>query len=187
MPAYKGKAGAPKVAVVGDSITNYSTPQVERTLGGTYQYSVLGTPSIDLKDGREQLVKPALATNPNILVVELGINSARTGWDSNDLPHLEGILKDTDAVPCVVWVIPDALDVSYFDNNGPGTLHERILQFKASLEKRLPKNPNVHMAYWGDVERTHPEWYIAGDGLHNSPAGEQAYAEFILSSINSYC
>lgn len=187
MPQYQGKAGAPKVAVVGDSITNYATPNVEAALRSTYQYSVMGTPSITMQDARKPLVQAAVATTPDVLVVELGINNARDGWDSTDVTHMVRVLGDVRTVPCVVWVVPDALDVSYYDNQGPGTLHERILQFKASLEKRLPSYPNVHMAYWGTQERTHPEWYIPGDNLHNSPRGENAYATYVKNAVGTYC
>jgi hypothetical protein len=187
-PIYKGNTSGTKVGVVGDSITNYATPQVEATLAPTYHYAVGSTPGINLKDARGTWVRPMVGTHPEVLVVELGINSARDGWDSTDLPHLEGVLKDVRTVPCVVWVVPDALDTSYYDNQGTSapTLHERILQFKASLEKRLPANPNVHLAYWGAQERTHPAWY-GDDGLHNSNRGETAYATYVKNAITTYC
>lgn len=187
-PIYKGNTSGTKVGVVGDSITAYALPAVEATLAPTYHYSVGATPGIDLKGARTAHVQPMVATHPEVLVVELGINSARDGWTSADLPHLEGVLRDVRTVPCVVWVVPDALDASYYDNQGSSapTLHERILQFKASLEKRLPANPNVHLAYWGQQERTHPTWYDT-DGLHNTPRGENAYATYVKNAISTYC
>lgn len=187
MPQYQGKGT--KVAVVGDSITAHATARVEVELkAGGYAYSVLGTPSINLKDARVPLVQAAVATTPTIMVVELGINSARDGWDSTDLTYLARTMGDMGAVPCVVWVVPDALDTSYYDNQGTSapTLHGRILQYKASLEKRLPAYPNMHMAYWGDVVRTHPEWYN-GDGLHHSPAGQRAYGRYVRAQVDALC
>lgn len=174
--------------MVGDSITEYATPKVEGVLRTSYYYSVMGIGGINLKDARTKLVQPAVSTTPEVLVVELGINSARDGWDSGDLVHLEGVLRDVRSVPCVVWVIPDALDTSYYDNQGTSapTLHGRILQFKASLEKRLPSHPHVHMAYWGEQERTHPEWYT-DDRLHNTPAGKQAYATYVEAKVRTLC
>jgi lysophospholipase L1-like esterase len=141
-----------------------------------------------MRDARKPLVQAAVATRPDVLVVELGINSARDGWTSGDITDMVRILGDVASVPCVVWVIPDALDHSYYDNQGTSapTLHGRILQFKASLDKRVGTYPNVHVAYWGDVERTHPEWYN-GDGLHHSDAGKRAYGRYVRAQVDALC
>jgi lysophospholipase L1-like esterase len=187
MPQYQGKGT--RVAVIGDSITAHATTRVQAELNAAgYAYSVLGTPSINMRDARKPLVQAAVATRPDVLVVELGINSARDGWTSGDITDMVRILGDVASVPCVVWVIPDALDHSYYDNQGTSapTLHGRILQFKASLDKRVGTYPNVHVAYWGDVERTHPEWYN-GDGLHHSDAGKRAYGRYVRAQVDALC
>ncbi len=183
-PAYTGPEG-PRTAVVGDSITNSATSELGAELAGVRRF-VQGIDSIDLADGRNRLVKPVVSTDPSVVVVELGINSARETWNSADLAELEGALADLKAVPCVVWVTPTAMEASYYDHLGNGTLKTRIALFQASLAKRLPKNPNVHLADFGAIEATHPEWFQA-DGLHLSGAGRAAYAAYVADQVATHC
>lgn len=165
----------PKVIITGDSITAWSEAAFPK------DQDVRATPGIDLKDGRTKHVKPAVADKPDVLVVELGINSAREVWNSDDLPSLEGILADTNSIDCVVWVTPTALSPSYYDNLGEGTLKERIAAFQASLKKRLAANPNVRLADFGAVEKA--SWY-QDDHLHLNPTGQKAYAAFVLAAVD---
>lgn len=182
---YVGPAGAPRVAVVGDSITNYSSTQVQSAMSG-YRVSINSVPGIDLADGRAQLVKPVMATKPDVLVIELGINSAREVWDSADLVHLEGIMADAASVPCVIWVTPTALAPSYYDHLGKGYLRDRIAAMKASVAKRVAKRPNFHLADWGEIEGQHPEWFDA-DHLHPTTAGKVAYAQYLNEQVGALC
>lgn len=183
---YKGKAGGKRVAVVGDSITAYASTQVNAELAKDYMRSVNATPGIDLPTARTQLVVPAVATKPDVLVIELGINSAHDGWNSADLTRLERIMADAGAIPCVVWVTPTALAPSYYDHLGPGTAKERIEAMKASVAKRVAKRPNFHLADWGAIEGQHPEWF-KDDHLHNTDAGEAAYAAYLREQVGALC
>ena len=185
VPTYTGPQAQPRIAVVGDSITDYSTTALDRAFAKENRW-IKGIPGIDLADGRTQLVQPAVASKPDVLVIELGINSAREVWNSADLTHLEGILRDTDSIACVIWVTPNALEPSYYDHLGKGTINSRIEQFQASLTKRLPANPNVRVADWGATEVQHPEWYDA-DRLHPNAAGQKAYAAFVLAQVQQGC
>lgn len=185
MPPVTGPAGAPLVAVVGDSITNAATKPIGAELG-EYRRSVRGIDGIDLDAGYDELVAPALTLDPDVLVIELGVNSAREAWTSADLVDLERILKATDSVPCVVWVTVTATEPSYFDHLGDGTIATRIAGFTASLTKRLPANPNVKVADYGAIERANPE-LIGPDGLHPTAAGSRSLARFIDKSIADLC
>lgn len=183
-PVYTGPEG-PRVAVVGDSITNSATGELDAELAAKHRF-LHGIDSIDLADGRTRLVKPVVGSGPSVVVVELGINSAREVWNSADLVDLENVLADLKAVPCVVWVTPTALAGSYFDHLGEGTIKDRIAKFKASLLKRLPKYPNVHLADFGAIEEAHPEWFHA-DGLHLTATGQAAYAAYVADQVAAHC
>lgn len=183
---YEGPKGAKRVGMVGDSITAFSSTQLESALAKKYRRSVNGVPGIDLADALPQLVLPTVATKPDVLVIELGINSARESWDSKDLPYLEATLKAADTVPCTLWVTPTALEPSYYDHLGTGTIKSRIDAMKASLVKRLLKHPTVHLADWGAVEGQHPEWFDA-DHLHPSAAGKTAYASWLVEQVGALC
>jgi lysophospholipase L1-like esterase len=183
-PVYTGPQG-PRVAVVGDSITNSASDELDVALTSKRRH-LNGIDSIDLADGRTQLIKPVTATDPAVLVIELGINSAREVWNSDDLKHLEAVLADIKTVPCVIWVTPTALESSYFDHLGEGMISARIAMFQASLKKRLPKHPNVHLADFGAIEVQHPEWFHA-DRLHLNADGQVAYANYIADQVATHC
>lgn len=183
-PSYTGPVG-PKVAVIGDSITNSSTTELGDELAARHRF-VSGIDGIDLADGHAQLVKPVAETKPQVVVVELGINSARESWDAADLPDLEKVLADLKATPCVIWVTPTALEASYFDHLGDGTIASRIALFQASLKKRLPKYPNIHRADFGSVELQHTEWF-APDRMHLNQEGQSAYAAYVADQIATNC
>lgn len=172
----------PKVAVVGDSITAHSEAEVMASLGA-YARAVGGVPSMTMAAALDDRVRPAVTTQPDVLVVELGLNDALDGWDSSDLPTLEKMLSLLDGASCVVWVTPSALAPSYYDHAGPGTMQERAAAFKASLLKRLPKHPNQRLADFSVTELANPAWFDA-DHLHHSPAGRQAYADFVAQSVS---
>lgn len=179
---YQYAGTGPRVAVVGDSITAHAEADLTAALSG-YARAVGGVPSMTMADAIDERVRPAVVTAPEVLVVELGLNDALNGWDSSDLPTLEKTLALLDDAPCVVWVTPSALAPSYYDHQGPGTMQARAAAFKASLQKRLPKHPNQHLADWSATQLQHPDWFVA-DHVHHAPAGHQAYAQFVAQSVS---
>ena len=171
-----------KVAVVGDSITASAETQLLAALS-PYSRAVAGVEKMSMASGLDSRVRPAIATDPDVLMIELGINDAGNGWSrTTDLANLEATLAALDEATCVVWVTPSALAPSYYDANGFGTLQERIAAFKASLVKRLPAHPNQRLADFSVVQLTHPEWFST-DHLHLSVAGRRGYADFVASSV----
>jgi hypothetical protein len=177
--AYTGSGT--RVAVVGDSNTAHAEPQLVAALDGRAR-AVAGVPSMRMTAALDDRVRPAVATDPDVLVVELGLNDALDGWDSSDLPALEAMLSLLDDARCVVWVTPTALAPSYYDHQGPGTLQARAAAFKASLAKRLPKHPNQHLADYAPEQLQHPERFDA-DHLHHTAAGHEAFAAFVAESV----
>lgn len=169
------------VPVVGDSVTAWSAAGVTAAMPAAV---VTATPGIDLADGLVQLVRPAVATHPPVMVVELGVNSAGDGWTPADEADLAAVVAALATVPCVVWPLPDALVPSYYDSLGAGTLHDRIGAMRATMIATFP--PNVHLADWGPVEAEHPEWYHA-DRMHLSPAGQVAYGAYIAEQVATVC
>jgi lysophospholipase L1-like esterase len=181
---YTGPGEGRKVAVVGDSITAYAEPDLNAALSA-YTYTVEAKPGINLPDGYRTLVVPVAASSPDVVVVELGINSALYGWTSD---HARFIDKTMQALPdaCVVWVTPTALSPSYYDHNGVGKLADRIAEMRRSVLRRVPTYDNLHVADFGAVELANPGWYEA-DHLHLLPAGRKAYAAFVAESVRTFC
>jgi lysophospholipase L1-like esterase len=171
-----------RVAVVGDSITAHAEVELLAALEGTSR-AVGGVPSMTMVAALEDRVRPAIASGPDVVVVEYGLNDALDGWDRTDLPGLEAILALLDTAPCVVWVTPSALSPSYFDHLGPGLMQTRARGMRNSLLRRLPQHPNQRLADWSATQLLHPEWFLP-DHLHHSPAGHAAYAQFVAESID---
>lgn len=96
-PVYTGPDGR-RVAVVGDSITNGSSGALDSSLADQHRF-LQGVDGIDLAAGRTRLVKPVVESKPEVMVIELGINSAREEWNSADLADLESVLKGREAGP----------------------------------------------------------------------------------------
>ena len=186
---YEGNGSGVRVAVVGNSIVDRSRTEIKSSLNANgFSYHVSAEGGIAIPAARERLLPPVYASKPEVLVIELGINDAMTGWNSADLPHLERILKDLDAVPCVIWVTPDAQDPgpTWWDGaaHDGSTLNERLALFEASLLKRLPKHPTVHHADWGELQL---DEYYEADLLHPSPAGSLAFASYLSERIAALC
>jgi hypothetical protein len=182
---YEGPEGATRVVVVGDSIT-FMSGGYTRDLMGDYQTSITGVLGIGQVEGRGRLVQPGVAMQPDVMVIELGINSARESWDAADIPHLEGIMDDASSVPCVIYVTPSALEPSEYDSNGIGSMQDRLASMRGSIARRVAKRPNFHLADWGAVSRTQPSWFES-DGLHNSVAGRKAYAAYVNEQVRTLC
>lgn len=184
-PNYVGPTNGRTVAVVGDSITHYSESPIASAFPKDRR-SVEGIPSIDLPDGRTRLVKPVASTAPDVVVVELGVNSAREVWTSDDAHQIDLIMRDLADVPCVVWVTPTALSPSYFDHLGKGTIASRIEQMRKSVARRVAQYPNLHLADFGAVQGKHAEWFQA-DHLHPNAEGQKALATFMQMAVADAC
>jgi hypothetical protein len=178
-------AGAP-VTVVGDSITAWSSDAVRASLT-RYSVTLSATPGINLADGTAQLVLPAVATRPSVLVVELGVNTAGAAWDASAVADLAHTLDSVRSIPCVVWVVPTAqIPAPLYDPLGVGYIHDRIETMKVSMRKMFPSYPNVHLADWGPTEIQHPEWFYA-DRMHLSDSGKVAYGDYIKGQVSGLC
>lgn len=182
--AYTGPAEGRKVAVVGDSITAYAESDLNAVLS-PYTYTVEATPGINLPDGYKTLVTPVAASEPDVVVVELGVNSARDGWTSDHARFIDKTMAAL-ADACVVWITPTSLSPSYFDHLGEGTLAERIDAMRRSVLRRVPMYANLHLVDFGPTELAHPAWY-KDDHLHLLAAGRKAYASFVAAAIKSSC
>lgn len=185
-PPYVGPKGTQRVGVVGDSITAYSTPEIQGALG-RYQRSVIGIPGIDLPNGLSDLVVPLAISKPDVAVVELGVNSAEHGaWTTDKAAYIDKILAVLSGVRCVVWVLPTSLPVSFYDQFGPGSLQGRVALVYKALQAQVASHPNLHIFNYGTTEQEHPDWYVK-DHLHPTDTGKLELAGFISSAIKSAC
>lgn len=188
LPAFSGPDGSRRIAVVGDSIVAGAKADLDAALEGADR-SVGGVSGIDLPAGATLLVQPAVDAEPDVLVVELGINDAHDGWDPLiDEPNLDRVLDLVDPVPCTIWLLPDVLEPTALDHDHGQTtsLHQRIGQLWAALDARAAAHPRLHLDRFGVEQRTHPERYQA-DGVHPDEAGSAALAAHVAEAIDEHC
>lgn len=188
LPALTGPTEARRVVVVGDSVVAGAKADLDAALADT-RHSVGGVAGIDLPGGSTLLVQPAVATDPDVLVVELGINDAHDGWSpAVDEVNLDAVLATVAGVDCVIWLLPDVLEPTALDadHGQTTTLHARIRRLWSALDARLPRHPNLHLDRFGTVQRTRPDWYQA-DGVHPNAAGNAALARHVVASIDEHC
>ena len=188
LPGFSGPDGARRVAVVGDSIVAGARSDLEGHLADV-DHSVGGVSGIDLPAATTLLLGPAVDAEPDVLVVELGINDAHDGWDPEvDEANLDRVLALVAEVPCVIWLLPDVLEPTAMDHDHDqtSTLHARVRQLWAALEARAEAHPRLHLDRFGAEQRTHPEWYQA-DGVHPNAAGSAALAAHVADAVDERC
>lgn len=169
---------SPKVGIVGDSITASSTPQLRLSFGSN-PVSINAVPGIGMQPGRGlTMVQTMVATKPDLLVIELGINNLADGWGADDVADMDRILVAARPVPTVLWVVPTSLAPCYYDGPSGTTLRQRIVAFRLALLSHAARYRNVRVADFGLPEDAHHEW-LGPDRLHLSPQGTEAYAQFM--------
>jgi hypothetical protein len=157
---YVGPAGAPKLYVVGDSITYQATDDLNAQFQSAYQVRIDGSSgaSSQYMSSRAQA---AAASGPDVAVVELGTNDPVPLYGLT-LAQSETWLETIDGwfplTTCVVFVTPWSGTVS----RPPGAL-AAIDQFERSTFARI--------ADW-DAAAT-PDDYAGGDGIHPNSSGRQ--------------
>jgi lysophospholipase L1-like esterase len=164
----------PKVVVVGDSITALSRPQIEHTLGASYDVDVQAIAGKRIVQMLPAL-RTALKSDPFAVVENLGTNDAiqaRAGYDWKK--SWNELISTTRNVPCVVLTTIGAGADAY----GAGTIGTVINTDIASLVARDPQK--YKEVDWYGFLKSHAssDWrtYLAADLLHPLPPGRQVIA-----------
>jgi lysophospholipase L1-like esterase len=153
----------PEVALVGDSLLNEATDEAEAA--SDEDVTIRSFPGITVAQGAG-LVDEAVATDPDVLVVELGTNDA---MGRTDLGSIDAVLDSAGGVECVVWVTV-------------AERHEGAREINAHLAEQADARDNLRLVRWDQEVADHPEWYVQ-DGIHHTEAGQVAFAEAISAGI----
>jgi lysophospholipase L1-like esterase len=173
---YRGLAGAPRVAIGGDSITALSRDRIVGAL--TDRYRVL----VNAYSGRTIAeVTPAIArqvaTHPDIEVVNLGTNDLdreNPRWRAD----LDRMLRLVAGVPCVVAVtIYDGRHLPVDANIGT--------EINARL-RAVAAEGSVHLVDWNAAVHRDPGLIVA-DGIHPDLGGQRWLARSIRDAIDTDC
>lgn len=166
------------VVVVGDSILQMSTKEVEAALRAAgWKPAVMGVYGSTIRGGTQgswpktvhNLVR---LMHPKVAVVELGTNDAMEqrccGHVGDDVDALMHELRD---VPHVQW-----LNVQ--EGRTFSASSERVNRELRAATKRWS---NLQIVDFSDRFKGHPDWH-SGPGPHLTPAGQVAFAQLVVQA-----
>jgi lysophospholipase L1-like esterase len=195
--AYVGEPSATKVALVGDSLLFaagwWTTHDLTERGYQAWTNGVIGHTGAD----RLPKLRQMLASEPDILVIELGTNDAgRASREVTQARQDEALASEMAStrtaldlvrhVPCVVWVTPSSHVLVAPEAVGGAEMHNRLAaKYTAAVNDEVERNhPNVIVADWSTWSASHPEWFDA-DGIHSNAvqAGQRGMADLITSTV----
>lgn len=186
--AYTG--AGPRVFVTGDSLVYESEPTLRAELQDRQRaVATRSFPGTRIGWSADQVagqVGAGGAAAPDAIVVASGTNNVEGGWTAADRLELKAALGW--AWPegrCVVWILPAT--VRHYGPPGAkvSVVDAGAVTFVTGLRDALAPRP-VRVADWGSLAAAHPEWYRA-DGVHHTPAGQAAYADFVAGAAVEHC
>jgi lysophospholipase L1-like esterase len=172
---YTGAPRAPKVAVIGDSITWMSTDAIHDALDPSYAVEITGvvgaTSRLQVHGTDIPEFREAATTNPDIVIINLGTNDG-------DAPA-EDVLDDLNRAralfPSAACYVPVTLTT-----HGVGT-------FEPSSEAAVYVNqvlPRAHLADWASAVDAKPS-LVGPDGVHPTGDGSVVLADLYKSAADS--
>jgi lysophospholipase L1-like esterase len=172
---YSGAAHAPKVAVIGDSITWMSADAIHDTLDPSYAVEITGvvgaTARLQVHGTDIPEFHQAAATEPDIVIINLGTND--TDESAEDI--LDDLSRARALFPSAACYVPVTLTT-----HGVGT-------FRSSSKAALYVNqvlPREHLADWASAVDAHPS-LVGPDGVHPTGDGSVALAALYKSAADS--
>lgn len=186
------------VACVGNSITyGYDLPRdksyptiLDTLLGAGYAVSNFGVSGKTMVRGsadsywKQSAYTNALASNPNIVIIELGTNDAKTYiWSAYgsefkaDYLAMIQSFRDLPSKP-QVWLTlqPQA-------NNTEWSLYDKDIDWRVNpLIREVALEAGTHLIDLRAGFSGHPEWYLA-DSVHPNVAGAKALATLVANML----
>lgn len=181
---YEGAEGGPKVFLVGDSLTAEAADLITSRLraGGDRVAGVWehGQPTAWAAEELEEQVE---ADAPDVAIVAIGTNDWLDGFNEDDREAVADTVELLHRAGCGVWVVPA---VVRFPEGRPPERSDVAQQTVEDVEAAAAAHDDVHVARWDEVAAEHPEWYLR-DGVHHTPEGSIAFADFLERSRRSLC
>ncbi|OMH31193.1 acyltransferase family protein [Tersicoccus sp. Bi-70] len=151
------------VTVIGDSVTVASTAALERDLRGAVIDASVGRSMNDAADVARRLADQGRLGRT--VVVGLATNDV---FSRQRIADLLDVLGPDRRLVLVTGFAPDRV---YWTADANRALHEAVAD-----------EPRITVADWQAAVAVHPEW-LASDGIHPTPRGQQLYADVITRAI----
>lgn len=187
---YIDRAGGPRIAVVGDSLTYFTESQATAALynrGWSPSVTGFGGYTVAEQFGTAQQV---MAASPTAMVIALGTNDIRTmnagqqTWEGFRA-DVRRMLSITRSAPCVAWI--GVNDFNGFYGPGIGDLSRVgwVMNYIINEELARSGRPAGTTFYgdWASISRR-LDYYVAPGDVHHSALGQAAYTELIRSTAD---
>ena len=162
--------GPRDIIIVGDSISVGSEEELQDELP-LDNVDVIATSGIRLR-GQRDAIELSVATEPDVLVIELGTNDIPMG-EPELLDEIDDVLAETDGLPCVRWVTVYA----------PG-LEDEVATINDHLHDAADSHDNLELVDWFQMVQDDPD-LLSEDGLHPNDAGSLALAQAVAASTST--
>jgi len=168
-PSSSSLPGSDNVAIIGDSITELATPDLQRELRDDHLYidAAGGTKIAQHLANIQQLAGDGQSRT---WVIELGTNDAlgeNPDW-TNDFANEVAAVQSQ---PCVVFVTV---------NPKLGSVADGI---DGAISAAVASHPNFRLLDWGDMEFRSPEW-LMDDHIHPSLSGRMELAKLVKRAVS---
>ncbi|MCD9622804.1 SGNH/GDSL hydrolase family protein [Rhabdothermincola salaria] len=186
---YVGHPTAPKMAVVGDSLTlDIEDAAIDRFTDDGWAVSVTAFGGYTLRDHQDTLQR-AVGTGPEVLVVALGSNDIREfAIGHQDLGGYRDLVRATLAtardVPCVVWVGVNTTS-GYWGPGGDHVVYGPWVNLMTSVEitasGRAPGR--TFLADWASRSAGRHDYFVAPGDVHHTSRGSRAFLDLIADTV----
>jgi hypothetical protein len=181
---YRGLAGGPRVAIVGDSITVLTDHFDQSVLGNAiesfavhvgpaYRYAVSAASGHPIQDLQPRLSSILADSEGSAARAVLNVGTINmTSSDSNWQTHYDNIWTVVSGMTRVVLV-------TLTETNSIGTAINTYIATKAS------GNANVRVADWKAYQDAHPGDVLRFDAVHPTPLGADVLGTLIRNALDA--
>lgn len=176
-PCYVGNQSGPRVAVIGDSITNLSQSAVVGALEPDYGVQVSGM--VGLEWAQQMPALQALLANPagppQDFIFNLGTNDAVL-HDPNWQEGMNEVLSDVPSHSCTLLV-----------GISPWAGSDRVVDdMNTAMLEWVKEHPSAHFINWTARVEKDPG-LLYGDHIHPTPSGSKVLAGLYLRALETDC
>jgi len=181
VPPYAGDVTEPRVAVIGDSITQMSTSAIQTALAPIATPAVRGINNQRI-DQLQPVAERFAATDPDQVVIALGANDAMQGWPLVESEAaLETMISSFPRADCIGVVTVD-------DHTANASANEHAAALNTYVRSLPDRYTNVETIDWEQIRGSYlaagsPDGEWTTDTLHLNSIGQAAYASAMRSLV----
>jgi hypothetical protein len=179
LEAHGGNPQGVRVAVVGDSITARSAPEIAALLARDYSYRISGCGGFTMAGQLPTIMRlQGLGQGrPDDWIIELGTNASGSSRTPTWKTDFHNELAAVRSAKCVIFLTLSPF-LGLASPVGP--------DINAAIAEAVATHRNFHSLDWGHIEYTDPGWTSPIDGIHPTPEGSAELASLEVQALHHY-